>query len=142
MRFWDSSAIVPLVIEEPTSKACRALLRADPVMIAWCFTRTEVLSAVHREARAGRLSARAVQVAESRITKLSERWWEIDAVADTREAAERLLRHHPLRCADSLQLGAALVAFAGQPRGRFFVVRDALLAEAAESEGFSVLVPR
>lgn len=141
MRFWDSSAVVPLLIEERTSKACRAALRADPSMLVWCFTRTEVLSAVHREHRAARLDAAAVRAAESRLDKLSVRWSEVDAVVETRDVAERLLRTHPLRCADSLQLAAALVAHDGRPKGHVFVVRDQLLAEAAEREGFDVLVP-
>lgn len=141
MRFWDSSAIVPLLIEERTSKACRAALRADSTMLVWCFTRTEVLSAIHREHRAGRLDLGAVRAAESRLDKLSARWSEVDAVAETREVAERLLRTQPLRCADSLQLASALVAYDGRPKGHVFVVRDQLLAEAAEREGFEVIVP-
>jgi predicted nucleic acid-binding protein len=141
VRFWDSSAIVSLLLEERTSKACRAALRADGSMLVWCFTRTEVLSAIHREHRAARLELGAVRAAESRLDKLSARWSEVDAVIETREVAERLLRTHPLRCADSLQLAAALVAYDGRPKGRIFVVRDQLLAEAAEREGFDVLVP-
>lgn len=141
MRFWDSSAIVPLLVEERTSKACRAALRADAAMLVWCFTRTEVLSAIHREHRAGRLDAGAVRAAESRLDKLSARWSEVDALVETREVAERLLRMHPLRCADSLQLASALVAYDGRPRGRVFVVRDEVLAQAAEREGFDVVVP-
>lgn len=142
MKFWDSSAIVPLLVEERTSKACRAALRADASMLVWCFTRTEILSALHREHRADRLDAGAVRAAESRLDKLSTRWAEVDAVIETREIAERLLRMHPLRCADSLQLASALVAYDGRPKGRVFVVRDQLLATAAEREGFDVLVPQ
>jgi predicted nucleic acid-binding protein len=141
VRFWDSSAIVPLIVEERTSKACRGALRADPSMLVWCFTRTEVLSAVHREHRAGRLDTGAVRVAESRLDKLSARWSEVDAVSETRDVAERLLRTHPLRCADALQLAAALVAYDSRPKGHVFVVRDQLLTEAAEREGFDVLEP-
>jgi uncharacterized protein len=141
VRFWDSSAIVPLVIEEPTSKTCRALFRADPVMLVWCLTRTEVLSAVHREHRAGRLDGSSARAAEARIEKVSARWSEIDAVIEARDIAERLLRTHPLRCADALQLAASVVAFDGRAKGRLFVVRDHVLAQAAEREGFTTIVP-
>ena len=141
MKFWDSSAIVPLIIEEPTSKACRAALRVDPSMLVWCLTRTEVLSAVHRESRAGRLDSAQLRAAEARLDKLSARWSEIEAVGEARDVAERLLRTHPLRSADSLQLAAAIVAYDGRPKGRVFVARDNVLASAAEREGFDLLVP-
>jgi hypothetical protein len=35
-RFWDSSALVPLVVEEPASLACRRELRADSLLIGAC----------------------------------------------------------------------------------------------------------
>ena len=35
MIFWDSSAIVPLLVREPSSARSKALLREDPVMLAW-----------------------------------------------------------------------------------------------------------
>jgi hypothetical protein len=33
MRFWESSALVPLVVEEPASLACRRVLRADSAIV-------------------------------------------------------------------------------------------------------------
>lgn len=59
-----------------------------------------------------------------------------------REAAEKLLRVHPLRAADSLQLGACAAVFGTRRRDREFVVLDNLLAGAARQEGFKVIVPR
>ena len=59
-----------------------------------------------------------------------------------RDAAEQLLRVHPLRAADSLQLGACIAVFGKRRRNREFVVLDNLLAEAARQEGFKVVVPR
>lgn len=46
MMFWDSSAVVPILTEETASAECRKLLRADPVLMVWCLTRTELLSAL------------------------------------------------------------------------------------------------
>lgn len=141
MRFWDSSAVVPLVVEEPTSKACRGALRDDPSMLVWCFTRTEVLSALHRQHRQGALARAPLRAAEARLEVLAERWSEVDALEGTRDVAERLLRTHPLRCADALQLAAALVAYDNRPKGRILVVRDDVLGDAARREGFQVLEP-
>lgn len=142
MKFWDSSALVPLIIEERHSKACRQLLRADPTQIVFCFTRTEILSALCRRHREGLLDAADLRTAEARLEKLADRWTEVDAVIPVRDAAEQLLRVHPLRAADSLQLGACIAVFGKQRRDREFVVLDDLLAEAARQESFKVVVPR
>lgn len=142
MKFWDSSALVPLIIEEPTSPTCRQLLRTDPAQIVFCFTRTEILSALWRRRRAGRLDDNDMTTVEARLDKLSARWTEVISVVEVRGAAERLLRTHPLRAADSLQLGACIAVFGSQRRDREFVVLDDLLAEAARQEGFKVVVPR
>jgi uncharacterized protein len=142
VKFWDSSAIVPLIIEERHSRACRQLLRTDPTQIVFCFTQTEILSAIWRKHREGLLDAAEVQKTESRLGKLADRWTEVDSVTPVRDAAEKLLRAHPLRAADSLQLGACVAIFSARRRDREFVVLDDLLAEAARQEGFKVVVPR
>jgi hypothetical protein len=83
-----------------------------------------------------------MRIAEARLDKLADRWTEVDSVIPVRDAAEQLLRTHPLRAADSLQLGACIAVFGKQRRDREFVVLDDLLAEAARQEGFKVVVPR
>jgi uncharacterized protein len=142
VKFWDSSALVPLIIEERHSKACRQLLRTDPTQLVFCFTRTEILSAIWRKHREGLLDTTDVQTAEGRLAKLAERWTEVDSLSPVRDAAEQLLRVHPLRAADSLQLGACVAVFGTRRRDREFVVLDDLLAEAGRQEGFKVVVPR
>jgi hypothetical protein len=59
--------------------------------------------------------------------------------ARARRPAERLVSVHPLRAADAVQLGAALVAADLDPAGLELVTFDERLATAAEKEGFSVL---
>ena len=54
--------------------------------------------------------------------------------------AERLLRLHPLRAADSLQLAAAANAAAEEdPASIGFVCFDTRLNEAASREGFAIV---
>ena len=141
MRFWDSSAIVPLVVEEARSRGCRNLLRSDNIQVVWSFTQTEVVSAIWRQHRAGLLSKLVVTSAETRIAKFAARWAEVVAVALVRDEAERLLRRYPLRAADSLQLGAACVWAEGKPRSREFVALDEELIKAAQGEGFETVMP-
>jgi hypothetical protein len=141
VRFWDSSAIVPLLAEEPASRACREVLRRDGAQVVWWLTRTEALSALCRRQRDGALTRAELGRAAQRLEKLAARWAEVEPIPAVREAAERLLRLHRLRAADALQLGAALVAADDRPRGRPFVSLDDVLTEAAEREGFTAVVP-
>ena len=141
MRFWDTSAIVPLILEEPASKACRRELRADSGMVVWILTRVEVMSAIRRRARDGSLTAAEAATALRRLEERGARWTEVESVAAVRLRAERLLALHPLCAADALQLGAALTYFAELPRDRVFLTRDRELAAAAAREGFTVVEP-
>ena len=66
-------------------------------------------------------------------------WHEVAAASGVRTFAVRLLRTHPLRAADALQLAAALALRQAGLAGLSFLTADARLAEAAEIEGLSVL---
>lgn len=142
MRFWDSSALVPLIIEEKHSNPCRQIFRTDSTQIVFCLSRTEILSALWRRCRENLLDDNDIRIAEARLENLANRWTEVHALTRVRDAAEKLLRIHPLRAADSLQLGACIAIFGNQRRDREFVVLDDVLAEAARDEGFKVIVPR
>ncbi len=138
MKFWDSSAIVPLVVAETSTDAVRAIAQTDPVMCVWWATEVECVSALARLEREGALTEPATMTAIERLDVLAESWNEVQPVAAVRGAARRLLRVHPLRAADALQLGAAVVAAEGQPRSLEIVTLDERLATAARREGFAV----
>jgi uncharacterized protein len=140
MRFWDSSAIVPLIVEEASSSACRRLLRTDRVIAVWALSRVEVLSAIWREVRAGTMERSLAMQAGKRLDTLSAAWTEVDGLAAVRTRAERIVAVHPLRAADALQLAAALVLSRERPHWPF-VTGDRQLAGVAELEGFDVIVP-
>jgi len=142
VKFWDTSALVPLVVEEPASTACRRLLRSRDEIGAWALTRTEMVSAVWRRAREGDLRPKDVPRALSRIAQLAVAWTEVTDMDVVRDRAERLLAVHAVRSADAVQLSAALLLVRERSRGRDFVVADGALAAAAAAEGFNVIVPR
>jgi uncharacterized protein with PIN domain len=48
VRFWDSSAIVPLMIVEPGSARVRNWFDSDSEIIVWTLTPVELLSAIAR----------------------------------------------------------------------------------------------
>lgn len=139
MKFWDSSAIVPLVCREATSDRCRQWLTDDPIMLVWALSAVEVVSALARRLRDGGLEAELFRGAKQKLVVLEEAWNEVVRHETVAARARRLLETHPLRAADSLQLAAALVAVEERTRGVEFVTFDGRLAEAASKEGFEVL---
>jgi len=141
MRFWDSSALVPLLMGEPSTGETLAELERDPQLVAWWGTETECASAITRKEREGTLDERAVIEAFHRLAALTTTWQEVMPNASLRRAAIRLLRVHPLHAADALQLAAATIVADGHPARLGFVTRDTRLAEAARREGFAVIVP-
>ena len=138
MRYWDSSAIIPLTVTEASTGAMRAIAEEDPVMCVWWATEVECVSALARLEREGALTDTATTGALERLDLLAESWNEVQPVAAVRSAARRLLRVHALRAADALQLAAAVVAAEGQPASLGIVTLDERLAAAARREGFTV----
>jgi predicted nucleic acid-binding protein len=137
--FWDSSAVVPLLLPEIRSSALATLLRSDTEPVLWWASPVECQSALHRRHREGGLPSAALAQALERLKALVV---DVDMVAPThplRERAGRLLAAHPLRAADALQLAAALVWCDESPQGTAFVCLDERLADAARREGFSIL---
>lgn len=141
MRFWDSSAIVPLVVTEPSTASVESTYRRDPEMTVWWSTEIECVSAVSRRERLGTLESDDLPGAFAALEALSLTWNEVDPVARVREVAYRLLRTHPLRAGDALQLAAAIVAAEERPSTLRFVTLNERLADAAQREGFAVDVP-
>jgi predicted nucleic acid-binding protein len=141
VRFWDTSAIVPLVVQEPRAVAVRQALRDDPRLIVWWATLAECVSAISRLEREGALTATEAARGLANLRDAHQSWGEIEPGDRLRDIAIRLLRTHPLTTADALQLAAAITAADGEPRSLPFVTLDDRLARAAEREGFPVLEP-
>jgi hypothetical protein len=117
----------------------RTLYRSDSAVLAWWTTRVECESAISRLERQDKLRRRAARDARGRLERFAATWHEVQPLDGIREHACRLLRVHPLRSADSLQLAAALAAAEGQPKMMQLVCLDDRLGAAAEREGFAVV---
>jgi len=139
MRFWDSSAIVPLLVQEPESATREDLLREDPVIATWWSTQVECASAMNRLARGGAMTEAQLKETLSGLAELADGWIEVLPSDRIRSRAMRLLRVHRLRAADALQLSACLELCERSPAGMTFVSGDDLLCEAADKEGLPVL---
>lgn len=140
MRFWDASAVVPLLVAEEATADLRTRLAEDPVMLVWWGTEVECASALCRLDRDGALDRQAMTGATARLAQLATAWHEVDASDRIRETAVRFLRVHPLRAADALQLAAAFVAADRRPPSLPLVTLDERLAAAARNEGFALVV--
>jgi uncharacterized protein len=141
VRYWDTSALVALVIAEAETRRMRLLVEEDPHIVAWAWTSAEFASAVERRARQGELTRDQPRSALTRFTELAEVWDEVTDVPMVCRRALAVLARHPLRAADAAQLGAALAVAPEQGAPLGFVCLDERLLEAAEREGLRP-VPR
>ena len=139
MRFWDTSAIVPLLADQPASRTVARLFRQDPVVVAWWGTPVECWSAIARLRRAGIFDAKDESAARRHLDVLRRGWVEVLPGEKVREHASRLLRTHDVRAADALQLASALV-WAGSPPTGEIVSFDDRLRAAARAEGFALAI--
>lgn len=139
MRFWDSSAVVPLLVTQPASAQADAWFIEDPSVAIWTLTPIEVVSALRRLVRQGNLTERLARDAEARAQQLAQASHVVIDVEAVKAQAARLLRLHPLRAADALQLGSALEWAGGRTAERMFHSFDSRLGLAAAREGFHVL---
>jgi predicted nucleic acid-binding protein len=139
MKFWDASAIVPLLARQPQTAAMQKIIADDSVMTVWWGTVVECASAISRLARDHDLDEPTVAAAFERLEALADAWTEVEASRSVRATAVRMLRVHPLRAGDALQLASAFVATGGDTAAIDLVALDDRLAAAARKEGFRVL---
>lgn len=135
MRYWDTSALIPLVVEEGGSRKMEQLFRADESVATWWGTRIECLSAIRRKEREGHLGAEEANRACAALETLADDWAEVRPVVELRMTASRLLAVHPLSAGDAFQLAAALRWAGGMPEEAEMISLDARLRDAASREG-------
>ena len=139
MRFWDSSALLAIALGEAPQERLQYLLRTDKDHVVWWATRVECEAGMARAELHGRLRQAVLRAGRSFLDELYAKALEVEPDTAVRTHALRLVRVHPLRAADALQLAAALVWCEAQPAGVPFVCLDDRLREAATKEGFRVL---
>jgi len=139
VNFWDTSALVALSVEEAQRPIALRILHADDRMAVWWGSAVEYVAAISRREREGRLTTEEASEHLLRLRELAQVWYEVQPGWRVKVLAQRLLRVHPLRAADSLQLAAALVSAEEDPSSMGFVGFDARLNQAASREGFRIL---
>lgn len=139
MRYWDSSAIVSLVVRQRGSRLARRLRTEEPSAVTWCLSDVEVRSGLCRLFRDGDLTSQSLQSSWNEVQTLLRQFALVSTLEAVKLRAIRLLGVHSLKAADALQLGAALAASEDLASGWEFVSFDSRLCDAARREGFSVL---
>jgi predicted nucleic acid-binding protein len=139
VKFWDTSAVVPLCVIEASTGTVKSILTRDPSIVVWWATRTECVSALIRQTREGSLRIEDERQARQVLRQLGDAWTEVQPSEILRETAERLLAVHALRAADASQLAAALHWCQRQTEHRELVSFDTRLRDAAYKEGFTIL---
>ena len=139
MNFWDTSALVALGVDEPHRQIALRALEANDRMAVWWGAPIEYVAALSRRERDGSLTTSEVSEHLGQLHALAQVWYEVQPGQRIRMMAQRLLRVHPLKAADSLQLAAALAVAEDDPSSVGFVCFDARLNRAASREGFSIL---
>lgn len=138
MKFWDSSAIIPLLVIEQNTGNVKRIASDDEDIVVWWATRVECRSALTRRKREGSIDSNDESKAVLVLNAIESSWSEIMPTEKVRSRAERLLSLHPLRTADAFQLAAALLWAAEEPHDHGIVCLDDRIREAALKEGFSI----
>jgi len=136
--FWDSSALVPLLLPETRSGVLTGAFNEDRHPVIWWATPVECHSALVRTSRDKRLTRDEAHRAAERLRGLRSRANENAPSDDIRVRAIHLVTAHGLRSADALQLAAALAWCEGQPNGETLVSAGERLRKAARQEGFEL----
>lgn len=140
MLYFDASALAKRYVHEPETAAVRRLL-ARGVPATSRLSEIEVASAVARRSREGRLSAANRDRVLAQLREDVATMYVVELSREVADIACSLLRRHPLRGADAIQL-ASCVHLAGQMEASpEIVVYDVELARAARAEGVAVLNP-
>lgn len=146
-HFLDTSALLKRHVAEPGSRWIRRLTDPGAGMdiVVSAIVRAEIVSALARRRREGRLSARGVTNLRSIAEHQMSRFIVIEVNDVVLQRACDLLERHPLRAYDAIQLSSAL-----ESSGRLsvrslapltFVSADQRLLAAANAEGLAIEDP-
>jgi len=138
MRYWDSSALVPLLVEEPRSADVIASLDEDPFVLTSVYATIEIASALWRRRHDGEMTLDEHQAVDRILADLSQTWIELPVSQQVIHSSVKLLSRHRLRSGDALQLATAIES-ARSHEDITFVTLDEDLKASAHAEGFPVL---
>ena len=90
MRFWDSSALVPLLVMEDVTFRLGDLYLEEDGILAWWGAEIECVSAIARLEREDSLSPREATLALQRLDDLARSWHLVEPVESLRHSPASL----------------------------------------------------
>jgi predicted nucleic acid-binding protein len=137
LAFWDSSALIPLCIQQAQTGRATALF-ANYGVVVWWSTPVEIISGLTRLVRMGEADYEEFLAGKQIAQVIATTWLPIQPSVKIAAQACSLLELHPLRAADALQLAAAFEWCEGKPKRKVFLSFDQRLREAAGLAGFTL----
>jgi predicted nucleic acid-binding protein len=133
--FWDTSALVPLCVQQGSTPQAIALYKLHDAVVWWA-TPVEIASALARLVRMKQLDLSDWTKARKLAKRLADSWSVIQPSDALRAKSAKLVDRYDLLAADSFQLAAALEWCEDASQGRVFLTADRRLREAALLSGF------
>jgi len=140
MIFWDSSALVHLLIDQGRSDQVFNILKNDPYQLVWWGTTLECHSSIARLEKEGVMSEPLSRQVQVRLKSLASTWIEVLPSDQLKNLSVKFPYLYQLRAGDAAQLAAAIIGFSNQPHGQRFLSFDLRLCRAAQREGFELVV--
>ena len=107
IAYFDTSAIVPLVVDEPGTEAAGTIGDRADRLISTRLARVEARAALARAARIGRLTSRQLLAAKPELDGLLDQLDLVDIDDELVRSAAELAEVHALRAYDAVHLAAA-----------------------------------
>jgi predicted nucleic acid-binding protein len=134
IAYFDTSAIVPLIIEEATSETCRRLWNEATRVASVRLLYPETRAALARAERMGRLTSRQLASAVDDLEAVIAELDVIEVSSDIAHAGGELAQRFGLRGYDAVHLAAGLAMNDDEV---VFVTGDHDLAAAARAAGMA-----
>ena len=138
IAYFDTSAVVPLLVDEATTELCSRLWNESTRVVSVRLVYPEARAALAQARRLGRITRSQLAEAVAELDSLVDQIDIIELGADIARSAGDLAEQHGLRGYDSVHLAAALAVADDE---LVLVTGDAELATAAMSAGIAVAPP-
>jgi uncharacterized protein len=135
IAYFDTSAMIPLLIGEPSSATCTRLWNEAARSVSIRLLYPEARAALARAERMGRITKRQHAVAVAELEKITTEIDHVEITAQLARNAGDIAQAHQLRGYDAVHLAAAMAALDAE---LVVVTGDKDLADAARAQGLSV----
>lgn len=135
IAYFDTSAIVPLIINEATSDLCGRVWNESSRVVSVRLLYPEARAALAKAERIGRITRTQLTAAVTQLDAIIAEVDHIEVTADLAQVAGELSQVHGLRGYDAVHLAAARVVAGAD---LMLITGDADLAAAAIALGITV----